>query len=354
VTRYTNDTASLGRESSEARRPSASQLSQAKKPTDRPVRALLDVMGGQLDKDGNWVDVPRREFGRGKARLVRKLIMLAIAASADPDGTNAYPGLKVIARRALVSERAARTAISWWRQKRKGLRLKVQFKGGPINERGRTNRYTIIFPDQEALGHAEIEVPGVEPNTRNDEHTHPEEWGVTCGRMGRTPGSSIAANRPYNRPANRPQPPKPEKAAAAADESDAVLQEASKAFREETGRPFGHLPGKRAAEWSELVAKNGAEIVVLAVRCWAQETSLDTAKFPVCVFLGGAEEWVAIAREELAQPKKSDEELVEWEGHGVRLTPREIARLEREAEEDQKRKAERERQKPWEPPLLDE
>jgi hypothetical protein len=56
---------------------------------------------------------------------------------------------------------------------------------------------------------------------------------------------------------------------------------------------------------------------------------------------------------ESAQPE-FEEEVVEWEGHGVRLTRKEITRLERESQEERKRKAERERQKPWEPPLLDE
>ena len=97
-------------------------------PKGIPIRALLDVM----DR------IPEKKFGRGPSRRLRKLVLLGLAASADPDGSNAFPSLNTLARRSLATERSVRRAIEWWAAR--GI-ISVEYKAG----RNGTNLYTIHF-----------------------------------------------------------------------------------------------------------------------------------------------------------------------------------------------------------------
>ena len=186
----------------------------AKKSTtgkDTPVRAMIDVMGATRNSAGKLLDrIPRERFGPGKGRILRKMVLLAIAASADPDGTNAYPSIEVIARRCLVSERAARKVIA----ELIGLGvLEKQTKAGRSSKRGRTNLYTIVFSTEHLAievpdVHPEIEVPHVSgtPGNRSSR--------CTPGTTEQTPGNRSSYDRPIDRPgggepAEEPGAPRP-------------------------------------------------------------------------------------------------------------------------------------------------
>src|SRR3979490_3100437 len=76
--------------------------------------ALRDVVGGDRNKSGSLIDaIPSERFGTDRGRLLRKLVLIAIAKSSDRDGTNAWPSMETIARRCLVSIEAVRKAINW-------------------------------------------------------------------------------------------------------------------------------------------------------------------------------------------------------------------------------------------------
>lgn len=107
----------------------------------KALRCLLDVIGGQRDKQTptEFIDrIPPERFGTGSTRVVRKMVLIAIAASADADGTSAWPSLQTIMRRALVSESTARRTINWLVEH--GL-LAVRRYAGPNH----TNRYEVTF-----------------------------------------------------------------------------------------------------------------------------------------------------------------------------------------------------------------
>jgi hypothetical protein len=145
-------------------------MATARKPTE--PHALRDVIGGDRDKEGNFVDaIPQECFGTGRGKLLRKLVLIAIAKSADRDGTNAYPSMETIAHRCMVTVEAVRKTINWLAEH--GL-LKVESKAVPTSRYGRTNKYVILFPK-----HMQIEVVGAseERNTTLEErNTTLEGW----------------------------------------------------------------------------------------------------------------------------------------------------------------------------------
>ncbi len=148
-------------------------------------RALSDVM----DR------IPNERFGTGDAKRLRKSVLVAIAMSADPDGSNSYPGEKTIAHRCLVTEKAVRNVIRWWEAQ--GF-LRVECKASP---RG-TNRYTIdldglLDPERKVPGDPERSVPH---GTRNETPSDPERNEVAPGTKQGRPGTLRSANRPLDRP----------------------------------------------------------------------------------------------------------------------------------------------------------
>jgi hypothetical protein len=153
---------------------------------DKPIRALLDVMGGQRSELGELIDeIPPRLFGKGKARLLRKLVLLAIAASTDADGKNGYPSLETIAHRCLVTHQAVSKTILFLRKKKL---LKVESKGHKSSKHGNTNLYEILWPEkkakkQKATKHLQMEVAGVseapattEGSTCNNSQEHLQQF----------------------------------------------------------------------------------------------------------------------------------------------------------------------------------
>jgi len=110
----------------------------------KAIRALLAVMGGQRSESSELFHrIPPSRVGKGKARISRKMVLLAIAASANPHGTGAWPSRETIAARCLITVRAVDKVIGWLRDHKL---LKVKHKGAPTSKYGRTNHYTILFP----------------------------------------------------------------------------------------------------------------------------------------------------------------------------------------------------------------
>jgi len=78
------------------------------------------------------------------------LVLLAIADSADHDGTNAWPSLESLARKARIDRRNVRRCV---RRLEELGELRVELKsGGPPDRRRdrRTNRYTVVMSNEGA------------------------------------------------------------------------------------------------------------------------------------------------------------------------------------------------------------
>jgi hypothetical protein len=165
------------------------QSSQPKTPTRY---ALRDVIGGDRDNNGNLVDaIPPERFGKGPARGFRKMVLIAIAKNANADGTNAYPSHETIAHRCLIKPRAVRRHIVWLVDN--GL-LAVESKAVATSEKGRTNRYTILFPTEVTPG---TDRPGVASDTPGTEGPgvpaeHPVSGTITPGLTGHNTRSAEA------------------------------------------------------------------------------------------------------------------------------------------------------------------
>jgi len=151
----------------------------------KAVRAVYDILGGDRNESGDLVDaIPSRCFGKQKARILRKLILVAIAKNANADGSKAWPSLETIARRCLVTTRAVQRTIRWLVKHRL---LKVQSKGAPTSKFGRTNLYTILFPKPKEG----FEAPGNESSKCSSKHL--EQWNGA-------PGNESSNDRPLERP----------------------------------------------------------------------------------------------------------------------------------------------------------
>ncbi len=94
----------------------------------KSIRALIDT----LEK------IPAERFGTGRARILRKLVLVAIAKYADADGTNAMPSVESLAKVCLVTKRAIYPVLEWFQAQ--GV-LDIDYKAG----RHGCNRYAIQF-----------------------------------------------------------------------------------------------------------------------------------------------------------------------------------------------------------------
>jgi hypothetical protein len=214
----------------------------------KAVRAVYDILGGDRNESGDLVNaIPSRYFGKQRARILRKLVLLAIAKNANADGANAWPSLETIACRCLVTTEAVRKAMRWLVKRRL---LKVESKGAPTSKFGRTNRYTILFPKPKKKAslfpksqkkvtkcskHPQIEVAGaqtslrangiavnggehleqshehreapttMEGSTPNNGGKHLQQWKVapTNRKRGTTVLSTVPIDRPC-KPSNQP------------------------------------------------------------------------------------------------------------------------------------------------------
>ena len=205
----------------------------------KPIRAVLDVIGGNRDEQKRLVNkIPPSAFGKGRHRILDKLVLVAIAASANSDGTSSFPSKETLAMRCLVSVRAIDNAIK--RLVDRGLLVK-ESRGHQVRGTNKhTNLYTIKFPDLEQhelllpVADVETEKPaepapepepkpreplashwltssrGGESNTNNGAEQHEqwreqrEHWSGATRTMEGATRTSIADNRPLNRPSSVP------------------------------------------------------------------------------------------------------------------------------------------------------
>jgi hypothetical protein len=130
----------------------------------KSIRALIDTL----------VEIPASEFGHGRARILRKFVLVAIAKHANADGSNAMPSTATLARICLVTDRAIRQTVEWLKEH--GL-LYIEYKAG----RHGCNRYTIRFPD------AKPETPG----TSIPGHAPGTDVPGTPGTIHARPGTTV-------------------------------------------------------------------------------------------------------------------------------------------------------------------
>ena len=116
------------------------------------------------------LDRPPGSYGRGKDRILLRLVDVTIARYANPDGSDACPARATLARHCDVSVRAVGKCLAKLEQL--GL-LRIESKAGRSGKvRGRTNSYTVLFP----LRHGEMEVPHVDDDMRNNKVRHEEQY----------------------------------------------------------------------------------------------------------------------------------------------------------------------------------
>lgn len=260
---------------------------------------MLDVMGGQRSKSGDLVHkIPPERFGKGKARILRKIVLMAIAASANPDGTGAWPSRETIAQSCLVTVRGVAKVIDWLVRHKL---LKVESKAAPTSKYGRTNRYTILFPktrkrERKAPRHREIEVhseqksPGTtEASTRNNSQEHEEQ-------MNMAPGNGSSHNRPsLPRFIDRPATPTTASAVAVAGASplnayektnqsqgmtsESLIVEVQRIFDDHRTFRLKTIKAHRKRAF-EMAQEHGKDVFLGALRCWLYEEPEETFLVP--------------------------------------------------------------------------
>ncbi len=260
---------------------------------------MLDVMGGRRSESGDLFHrIPPERFGKGKARILRKMILLAIAASANPDGTGAWPSRETIAQRCLVTVRAVDKVIAWLVEHKL---LKVQSKGAPTSKYGRTNLYSIRFPkvrtrERKASKHREGEVhsgkkaPGTtEASTRNNSQEHEEQ-------MNMAPGNRRSHNRPRRPPImDRPYTPTTTGAAAVTDATprkafkkanqnqgmttETLMVEIKRIFDDHRWFRLNATKAHRKRAF-EMAQEHGQDVFLGALYCWLHEEPEETFLVP--------------------------------------------------------------------------
>lgn len=276
--------------------------------SDKAIRALLDVMD----------EIPVSRFGKGKARRLRKAVLLAIASSADADGTNAYPGLETLARRCLASERAVRTVIDWW--VRRGL-LKVEYKASRLG----TNTYVILLEEakkevpkrtrtRKAMPKPkdpEARLPGedVEARLPGDVEVFEDRPGSVenipgslehvPGSVDNRPGSLTSTNRPTNRPILPPSIDRSFNIPPIQPSCGWLAGFVSSTIKKFTDRPCP-LSADEVRGLKSLAAKHGELKVALAVWHFAEDRrqGLDGLAWPVKMFFKEADDWISYAVQE--------------------------------------------------------
>lgn len=258
---------------------------------------MLDVMGGQRSTSGDlFHKIPPNRFGKGKARILRKMVLLAIAASSNPDGTGAWPSRETIAQRCLVTVRAVAKVVDWLVRHKV---LKVESKAAPTSKFGRTNIYTIVFPKtrkrerktskhREIEGHSGQKPPGTtEASTGNNSQEHKEQ-------MNMAPGNESSPNRPSLPPfVDRPSAPTTASAVAVASPLNAyektnqsqgmtpesLMVEVQKAF---DGLHYTRLKTTKAHRKRafQMAQEHGRDVFLGALHCWLHEEDQETFEVP--------------------------------------------------------------------------
>ncbi len=96
----------------------------------KPIKAVLDARHVAFDL-----------FGHGHSAHIRKLVYMYLATWADPDGTDAFPGLKLIATDCGLTVRGLSNVLEWLAQH---ALIAVEYKASHLG----TNRYTVLLTDE--------------------------------------------------------------------------------------------------------------------------------------------------------------------------------------------------------------
>lgn len=154
--------------------------------------------------DGVSVRVISWIFENSDTKGTDRLVLLAIADSADDDGSNAWPALDTIARKAGIGHRGAQQAVA--RLRERGLIRVEKQAGGPADMRAdrRPNRYTVLMAGRTAVRPAEAD--GANEDVGRDAQDD------TDGVHGRSPNPSKASvQEPEPSPAAPSKPRRPRK-----------------------------------------------------------------------------------------------------------------------------------------------
>lgn len=138
-------------------------------------------------------------YSVGSARLV----LLAIADSADHDGSNAWPSIATLTKKTRLGERTVRDAI---RQLESIGELRTEFqKGGPadLEPHERPNRYTVLMrggarsaPGGGATGGARsAPKPSLDPSLRENSQKQPETSSTDTPEARKKAGEIVAKLR---------------------------------------------------------------------------------------------------------------------------------------------------------------
>lgn len=144
------------------------------------------------------MDMPRKCFGSQRGWRARREVLIALALSADPNGTNGYPGYSLIAQRAKMSERNARRCLRWFEEH--GL-LSIFPYAGPKH----THRYIIRFPEKDSGTENPDSI--VSESTRTISTCNPDNKTPQPGQLASEPGQYSVRQPSFDRPINQREGP---------------------------------------------------------------------------------------------------------------------------------------------------
>ena len=271
-----------------------------------PARAMFDVMGAVRDEAHELVDkIPNERFGSGRARILRKMVLLAIAANANPDGTNAYPSLEVIAHRCLVTVQAVQKVIAWLTAH--GL-LRKETKGRHTSKHGTTNVYTILFgtPATIVVGDKdrtpETSVAGDERTPETTVPEHLKQPKGTPETTGATPATAVSntCNSSCNDRPDRPSPPPPNQTAPQPTVERLagwLAQQLPALYRIKTGRVVDVTAKEKQGLTSLIDGKGLPKALAAFYYFLGREQGFDGVVHPYALFLKESQMWLQVRKE---------------------------------------------------------
>jgi hypothetical protein len=125
-------------------------------------------------------------------------------------------------------------------------------------------------------------------------------------------GTDAARERPEFVHQRKGKEIKEKETVSCSESAGSVFEKARKLYRRIIGKSIGSL-GRREHEWQGLVAKHGADVVLVALELCAREKKdfLKGMDFPLQFFLKNSAEWIEAAqieRERAASPEKESDE----------------------------------------------
>lgn len=272
-----------------------------------------------------------------KSRLADRLVLLAIAHRVSNDNGEAFPSIARIVRETLLSERQVYTSVA-------SLCALGELEVLEEPSQYGTNRYRMPLCMEWLQNMHPAKCAGVQNEQRK------QAKGVQ--NIQETPAQN--ADEPSFKPSVEenhqdtpvslafPKPEKRKKAKSAFRRSSPSIDElpprqerpigtdahpsyvdARTAFKEITGVTPGSLTDRLAKEWNSLVSANGEEVVIHALKAYANSIlpRIGRMKYPIYGFLHDSAGWIAEAR--VSGPESLDgaepEALAKMPSGGPRL-----------------------------------